>query len=389
MKSKYIGGDLIKAHYNCYTMKKYKIRYPRKVLLRTILRILGWITLGFLSRLEIIGKENLPKKGPVILAGNHVSGLEAMILMVYSPRIVEFLGAGDIPFDPAYAWLANAYGRIPVNRGNIDREALYKTLDVLKQKGYLAIFPEGGIWDPAKMEAQTGVALISERSGVPIVPIGFGGMQGAMGAAFKLKRPRIVMQVGKMIPPVKINKDMDRRATLQTAANNVMEQIFKLVPENELNVRKQKIEEQYSLEVWVGDDVDKLPIPKARAITEGSAFAHLMFSPILLDTLFRNLKLPIKPFCDLKEVQTLPPLIKAVNSILDYLVINPGFFTYRLGMDEGLRVAEALNQILDLATWAEKREYALSLIPVRKYRNPNTKTFIIEKGGSLPHSMTK
>ncbi|MCJ7695872.1 MAG: 1-acyl-sn-glycerol-3-phosphate acyltransferase [Anaerolineaceae bacterium] len=370
-------------------MRKYKIRYPRKVIPRTLFRILGWIALGLFSRLKIKGRKNLPKKGPVILAGNHVSGLEAMILMVYSPHSVEFLCAGDIPFDPSYAWLANAYGRIPVNRGNIDRAALYKTLDLLKQNGYLGIFPEGGIWDPAKMEAQTGIALISERSGAPIVPIGFGGMKGAMRAAFKLKRPRIVMNVGKMIPPIKIDKDEDRRTALQSAANSVMEQIFKLVPENELNMKTQRIEEQYALEVKLNEGGDKLPIPNALVVTEGSAFAHLMFTPVLLDTLLRNLKLPIKPLSDVKELQALKPFNKAIKSILDYLVINPGFFTYRLGMDEGLRVAVSLKQILDLAIWAEKRGYTLSLIPVRKYRNQNTKTLVIEKGGSLPHSMTK
>ena len=318
-----------------------------------------------------------------------MSGLEAMILMVYSPRIVEFLGAGDIPFDPAYAWLANAYGRIPVNRGNIDREALFKTLDVLKQKGTLAIFPEGGIWDPAKMEAQTGVALISERSGAPIVPIGFGGMQGAMRAAFKFKRPCIVMQIGEMIPPVKIGEGEDRRVVLQNAANNVMEQVFKLVPQDELNARKQRIEERFSLEVRLSEYGEKLTPPKKLVVTEGSAFAHVMFSPVLLDTLFRNLKLPIKPLRDIKEVTEFSHLIKALNSILDYLVINPGFFTYRLGVEEGLKVTIAFKQVFALAKWAEKHKYTLGLVPIRKYRNQTSGTLVIEKGGSFPQSMAK
>jgi len=53
----------------------------------------------------------------VILAGNHVAVLEAVMMAVYCPGVVEFLGNGDIPFDPNYAFIANSYGFIPINRG--------------------------------------------------------------------------------------------------------------------------------------------------------------------------------------------------------------------------------------------------------------------------------
>ena len=131
----------------------FAIKYPRRVVIRKILLAIARVIIKLLTHFEVTGLENIPKTGPLILAGNHVASLEALLMAAYSPRLVEFLGTGDIPFDSAYAWITKLYGLIPVNRGNLDREALKKASDVLLQKGVLGIFPEGGIWNPAQMEA--------------------------------------------------------------------------------------------------------------------------------------------------------------------------------------------------------------------------------------------
>jgi len=63
------------------------------------------------------------------------------------------------------------------------------------------LFPEGGIWYPGAKEAKRGVAWLSHRADAPILPIGFGGLEGALDAIFKLKRPELVMNDGTLIPP--------------------------------------------------------------------------------------------------------------------------------------------------------------------------------------------
>lgn len=83
--------------------KKMKIKYPRRVVIRKMMLFFARLLLRLFTRLEIRGKENIPLQGPVILAGNHVAILEAVFLAAYSPRLVEFLGTGDIPLDPNYA----------------------------------------------------------------------------------------------------------------------------------------------------------------------------------------------------------------------------------------------------------------------------------------------
>jgi 1-acyl-sn-glycerol-3-phosphate acyltransferase len=175
--------------------------YPRRRVARFVLRGAARLLIALLTRLKVLGMENFPRSGPLILAGNHVGVMEAVLMAALSPRQVEFLGTGDIPFDPNYARIVEAYGLIPINRGNLDRDAIQKSVDVLRQGGVLGIFPEGGIWDPARMEAQLGVALISQRANAPVLPIGFGGMRGALVNALKLKRPRLEMRVGELIPP--------------------------------------------------------------------------------------------------------------------------------------------------------------------------------------------
>ncbi len=108
------------------------------------------------------------------------------------PWNVEFVGTADIPVDPRFGWAVKLWGGyLPVSRGSTDRREMNMTLDVLKQGGIIAIFPEGGIWTSSMKQARTGVAWLSYHAGVPVLPVGFGGMRGAINAIVHLKRPRL------------------------------------------------------------------------------------------------------------------------------------------------------------------------------------------------------
>jgi 1-acyl-sn-glycerol-3-phosphate acyltransferase len=366
----------------------FRIKYPRRVLLRKSMTGLGKLLLALLADVEINGRERLPKKGPIILAGNHVAVMEAVLMAVVTPGMVEFLGNGDIPFDPNYAFIANTYDLIPVNRGNIDRKGLNLALDVLAQEGILGIFPEGGTWDPAQMQAQTGVAWLSYRSGAPILPIGFGGMNGALKKAMKFKRPKLFMNVGQLIPPVLLQDDsLPMKTNLERAANQIMEIINALVPQQDLNQFHRREEETYSLEVKIFHHHKSLPIPDELHVNNGGAYAHFLYIPSMMDVLVRNLRLPIKPLRRVNNEFNLSPILQAWNAILEYLKTNPGYFTYRFGIDEGLAVKKALLELRQLAEWAQGSGYALTLNPIRKYRNANTGAQVIERGGCFPESM--
>ena len=366
----------------------YSLKYPRRILLRKGMTGLGKILLSLLADVEISGRERLPKNGPVILAGNHVAVMEAVLMAVVTPGMVEFLSNGDIPFDPNYAFIANGYGLIPINRGNLDSKGLKMALGILSQDGILGIFPEGGIWDPAQMQAQTGVAWLSYRSGAPILPIGFGGMNGALKNALMLKRPRLSMNIGQMLPPVQLqDRTLSMKANLEHAANHILESINALVPQEDLQQFQRRQEESYALDFEIVGRRKMVSIPEELLIKHGSAYAHFLFVPTMMDVLVRNLNLPIKPLRNVYRQYDLDPVLQAWESILAYLDQNPGYFTYRFGVEEGLAVKQALLELQQLAAWAQTSGFGLTLNPVHRYRNANTGARVIEHGGCFPESM--
>lgn len=369
------------------TAEKFSIKYPRKIFARHFARLLLRFLLRVLTQFEIQGKENIPEKGPVILAGNHVSVLEAALMIAFSPRLVEMLGTGDIPLDPNYAWIANFYGFIPVNRGNLDREALQKCHSVLDQNGVIGIFPEGGIWNPANMQAQTGVSLISYKAKAPVVPIGFGGMIGALNEAFKLKRPKVVMNIGTPLPPIVINKEESVKEGLQRGANEILKAIDALLPSDEIKNRVKRLDETFDLEISVQNQSEYINIPSELRVIHASALARLFYTPVLLDTLKRNLNLPISPLKDQSPIKDKTAFKTALLSILNYLEINPGFFTYRYGIEEGLAVKDALNELSNLVSWVQDTGFGIYLNPVQKYQDAQTLQWNYRQGGDFPKSI--
>ena len=106
-----------------------------------------------------------------------------------------------------------------------------------------------------------------------------------------------------------------------------------------------------------------------------------------MDVLLRNLKLPIKPIKRIRRQRDLAPVLEAWESILAYLEINPGYFTYRFGVEKGVEVKQALLELLELGKWVRASGYSLTVSPIRRFRNANTGARVIERGGCFPQSM--
>jgi 1-acyl-sn-glycerol-3-phosphate acyltransferase len=364
------------------------IAYPRKVLVRRTMRTLSRTLFKLLAQVEVIGGDRLPQKGPIILAGNHVAELETLMMMAYTPGLVEFIGTGDIPFDPNYAFLANAYGLVPINRGNLDRKGLKQALSVLQQDGILGIFPEGGTWDPAQMQAQPGIAWLSYKAQAPILPIGFGGLKGSLGKALHLKHPKLTIHVGELLPPVTIPENgLSLKANLEQAAASVLREINALVPPEDLQQFVQHEDESYHLQIKILGDDGVLDLPASLRPQHGAAYARFLFYPNLTDVLYRNLHLPIRILKSVGKYLAPEELLIAWQAILDYLEENPGFFTYRFGIQRGLAVREALLELLQLGKWAQQEDYKINLIPMRRYRNAKTGALVVERGGCFPPKM--
>ncbi len=317
----------------------------------------GRILLRLLARLQVSGMENIPSGGPVILAGNHLSYLEPMLMAAYPRRPVELIGAGDMPFVGFIGKIVALYGFIPVNRGNLDRVALNQALGVLEQGGVLGIFPEGGVWNPGHMKAQVGVSWLSHKTGAPVVPIGFSGFQGSLSKALKLKRPHLQMKVGRLIPAFSFEND-DRviKTVYQDYADMVLKQIKALVDPQDFLSLPEKIE--YCLQV--SEERTDSAIEKVE-ISGSDALAQFLFTPVMLDSMATNLKKPVQPLFPEEQPRWNQQFSSAIHAAINVLQENAGFFTYRMGMERGHQAEKALHELADLLARAYKSQKTVVL----------------------------
>lgn len=131
-------------------------------------------------RLEIIGKENIPQDGPVIICGNHKSFLDAPLIEVTCGRYAKFLAKEELTNNKFLAFLGYIFDAILVKRDSKDVTAVKESLKTLKNGECLALFPEGTRNGLAKGEdVKDGAAFFAVRSGAKVVPCGIkGGQKG-------------------------------------------------------------------------------------------------------------------------------------------------------------------------------------------------------------------
>jgi 1-acyl-sn-glycerol-3-phosphate acyltransferase len=353
----------------------YTIPYPRKSLFRAIAKRVVRGLVRLFTRLTVEGLEKIPQTGPAILAVNHVHVLEVALTVAIPDRQVELIGNGDIPFDPAYGWIARAYGFIPVKRGSLDRCALRMGMDVLRQGGLLGIFPEGGIWDQANMDPQIGVSLIAQYTQTPVIPIACGGMKGAMGQILRFKRPIINMKVGEAIAPPPVSASYNKE-TLKAHASYVLRVIQDLLPDEERGSISEG--ENYAVTNLAIDDGEALEgsLPES----EGLVLAKLLSMPSFLEILDHNLKIPVAPMQFPKRLWKAANWRRSIDSLLSYDSKNPGFFRYRFGIEGGLQVGPALRRLRAFIERANglRKTLRLRVQRSRHFKNGEVRTTVLK-----------
>jgi 1-acyl-sn-glycerol-3-phosphate acyltransferase len=145
-------------------------------------------------RINTTGMENVPYEGPAVLVCNHVSFVDAVVLMGECPRPVRFVMDHRIFKVPVLHWLFRQVGAIAVASARDDPrmlEAAYQRIDAALREGELVcIFPEGRITRDGELDVfRPGVQRILERNPVPVIPMALRGLWGSFfsrfgGAAF-------------------------------------------------------------------------------------------------------------------------------------------------------------------------------------------------------------
>jgi 1-acyl-sn-glycerol-3-phosphate acyltransferase len=166
-------------------------------------RMTRQVALGVLrtvGRLEIAGIDHVPLKGPLIMAPNHLHALDAWVIASVIPRKQTVIAADKWQGTVAGAALSIVADAIYIARGEPDREALAKALEVLKRGGCMTVAPEGTrSRTGGLLQGKNGPVYLASRSGAPIVPIVAWGQEKALGRWQHLQRAEFYVRIGAPI----------------------------------------------------------------------------------------------------------------------------------------------------------------------------------------------
>jgi 1-acyl-sn-glycerol-3-phosphate acyltransferase len=152
--------------------------------------------LRFAFRVRVEGVEQIPKKGPAILASNHLSFSDSIFLPLVLRRRVTFVAKAEYFEDKKTAWFFRAVGQIPIKRGggSSSMRALQSAQEVLEAGGVFGIYPEGTRSPDGRLyKGHTGVARLALRTKAPVFAVAMIGTRDAqpIGQA----KPRFFMPI--------------------------------------------------------------------------------------------------------------------------------------------------------------------------------------------------
>ena len=199
-----------------------------KAILKPILRLLYGI--------QVEGLENVPRKGPAIIAANHLSFLDSFFIpLVVNRRKVTYLAKADYFKSWKTAWFFKMAGQIPIDRtgGEKSERALRTALRVLKEGKLLGIYPEGTRSPNDKLHrGRTGVARLALAAQVPIIPCGLIGTLEVMPPDAKLPklfgRPKVVVRFGRPLELTRFAGQERDRFVLRSITDELMYEIMML-----------------------------------------------------------------------------------------------------------------------------------------------------------------
>ncbi len=176
----------------------------RKNLFYAFLHIIGKFILWALFRLEKEGVENIPKKGGVILASNHASFLDPVLVAEASPRQLYFLAKEELFKGFFFPFFIKILHALPLSRKYPSLSTFRKIAKLVREGGALLLFPEGTRSKDGKIhEGKPGVAMIAYMSKSPVVPTLIEGSFSALPPGKKMISPvKIKVKFGKPIFPI-------------------------------------------------------------------------------------------------------------------------------------------------------------------------------------------
>lgn len=186
-------------HKKTYTIFKYLLKIPFKLYYNP----------------KIIGENNIPETGALIICANHKHLMDQCPIIISTKRMIHYLAKKEY-FDGKFAIFFKASGCIPVNRSIKDQDAKEHAINLLKQGFVVGLFPEGTRNKTKEflLPFKYGAVSMAKKTNAQILPVGISG-------DYKFRSKNLTIKIGK---PFKIDK-----MTLEEANDKLKEEISKLM----------------------------------------------------------------------------------------------------------------------------------------------------------------
>jgi 1-acyl-sn-glycerol-3-phosphate acyltransferase len=172
-------------------------------------------------RIRIYGAENVPQSGPLLVASNHASYFDPLILSNSVRRPVAYMSKEELFRVPVLAQVIKLYGAYPVSRGTGDRAAIRSALESIADGWAVGVFLDGTRTPDARItDPKRGALLLAAKAKVPILPVSLWGTEGILkkGSPIPHAVP-ITVRIAKLIDaPSSTRKEELQNLTLQCAA---------------------------------------------------------------------------------------------------------------------------------------------------------------------------
>ncbi len=193
---------------------------------KKILRIALWV--AYFGH-KIKGEENIPPKGPLIIAATHLSYLDPIILSAFIPRDLFYFAKKELFRNPLFSKLITKFGAIPIDREGFTRGSLQIGINILAAQKCIVIFPEGGILEVRnKLTIKSGIGMISTLSNAPILPVSIKGSDTLFNLKSLLKdKTRLSLNFGELITSknIKSHSKGEQRKLIATMVQDSLEKL--------------------------------------------------------------------------------------------------------------------------------------------------------------------
>jgi 1-acyl-sn-glycerol-3-phosphate acyltransferase len=201
-----------------------------RIIFRRLLYAFLKLLVGICLRVEVSGRENMPRQGPLLVVSNHLGDADALVGLAHTSLLVEIVVKSELYYHPLLGAILKAYGVIWIHRGQPDRRALRAILEGLDAGRVIGIAPEGRESLTGSLEEGTGgAAYLAVKSKAPIFPVTFTGTENwrVFGNLKRFKRTPVTLTMG---PVFYLDEYPQRRQALEQGTIKIMRALADQLP---------------------------------------------------------------------------------------------------------------------------------------------------------------